>query len=361
VSIAIDEHYIFEPKYSTSSKLLENIKQIAVLISEFNQADCSKTILVDLEQLARESSAHSSTSIEGNPLPLTEVKKILKTRPEHIRDTEREILNYNEALIFLRDQNQSSHKEFINFKLISEVQAKVLNKLLPKALLGKLRKEAVFVNDPKLRKTVYWPPDDKDVKILLTGLIKYINANRDLDPIILSGIFHKQFVIIHPFLDGNGRTARLLTKHLLANLGLNTFPLFSFEIYYNRNVSKYFQQVGVKGDYYDIYKRIDFTEWLEYFSDGVIDELLRVGAELRQRTELMSGNGVLQCQQSPETRLEAYHELILQYIKEHGYINDKLYSTLTERAKATRSLDFKKLMQLGLIKRYGLGRATYYR
>lgn len=359
MSPTVDESYIFTPKYSISLKLLENIKQISVLISELNQVVCSETVLVDLEQLARESSAHSSTSIEGNPLPLTEVKKILKNKPEHIRDTEREIVNYNEALIYLRDLKHPSDGELVNLKLVNDIQSKVLNKLLPKPLLGKLRKEAVFVNDPKLRRTVYWPPDDKDVKTLLTGLLKYINVNRDLDPIILSGIFHKQFVIIHPFIDGNGRTARLLTKYLLANLGLNTFPLFSFEIYYNRNVSKYFQMVGVKGDYYDIYKDIDFTEWLEYFSDGVIDELLRVGAELKQRMALITKNEI--SQQNPDSRLEAYHELILKYIKEHGYINDKFYSALTERAKATRSLDFKKLMQLGLIKRYGQGRATYYK
>lgn len=59
-------------------------------------------------------------------------------------------------------------------------------------------------------------------------------------------------------------------------MGLNTFSLFSFESYYNRNVSKYFQCVGEKSDYYELQKKIDFTLWLEYFCEGVLDEKLRV-------------------------------------------------------------------------------------
>ncbi len=67
---------------------------------------------------------------------------------------------------------------------------------------------------------------------------------------------------------------------LLASLGLNIFALFSFENYYNQNTSRYFRQVGVYGNYYEIAESVDFTPWLEYFSDGIIDELLRVEAEI---------------------------------------------------------------------------------
>ena len=74
-------------------------------------------------------------------------------------------------------------------------------------------------------------------------------------------------------MDGNGRTTRLITKVLLAKMKLNTFNLFSFENYYNQ-MSQYFQTVGEYGDYYELADKIDFTDWLEYFSDGLIDELL---------------------------------------------------------------------------------------
>ena len=67
-------------------------------------------------------------------------------------------------------------------------------------------------------------------------------------------------------------------------MGLNTFNLFSFENYYNKNVTRYFQYVGERGDYYDLKDKIDFTNWLEYFTEGIIDELLRVQEILPQIT-----------------------------------------------------------------------------
>ncbi len=339
---------MFKPQYSITAKLLENIKRIAVLISDLNNKSFPKTVLVELEKNARALSAHSSTSIEGNPLPLTEVKKILKNNPTHIRDTEQEVLNYNLALEYLNKLKPSN--QLINLELILSIQKLVMNKLLNTKQIGKIRKEPVFVNNPKTGKTIYWPPEHKETQKLLEDLIIFTNKNKSkIDYLILAGIFHKQFVIIHPFIDGNGRTTRLVTKHLLANLGLNTFNLFSFENYYNKNVSKYFQKVGVLGNYYDVEHEIDFTEWLEYFTDGIIDELIRITTELKHNTI------------SPETELETYHKKLIHYIETHGYINDKLYANLTDRAKATRSLDFRKLIDLGIIEKQGKGRATYYK
>ena len=89
----------------------------------------------------------------------------------------------------------------------------------------------------------------EDVPKLTQGLVNFVQDNRSkIDPIILAAIFHKQFVIIHPFIDGNGRTVRLATKAILASLGINTFYLFSFENYYNKNVTSYFSHVGEKGN-----------------------------------------------------------------------------------------------------------------
>ena len=104
-------------------------------------------------------------------------------------------------------------------------------------------------------------------------------------------------------MDGNGRTARLATKVLLAQMGLDTFHLFSFENYYNKNVSRYFQTVGEYGDYYELQEKIDFTLWLEYFTEGIIDELLRV-QKLLPETKL-----------GPQAQLQPHHLKLLDYIK----------------------------------------------
>lgn len=340
---------MFDPKYTISNRLLANIKRIAEIIADLNSRSFSGLVLAEFERRAREISAFSSTSIEGNPLPLTDVKRILKNRPENVRDSEKEVLNYNKALTELNALIKNE-KIIFDLSLILRIQKTITTDLIEKYRSGKLRQEPVFVNNPKTRQTVYWPPDQNDVAELLSELLDYINKNENkIDPLVLAGIFHKQFVVIHPFIDGNGRTARLATKVLLAKMGLDTFSLFSFENYYNQNVSRYFEEVGILGNYYDIKDHIDFTYWLEYFTDGIIDELLRVEKELEKEAI------------SPDKELKSHHKKIIEYIKKNGYISDRDYAKSTNRAKPTRTLDFKKLIDLEIIERLGEGRATYYK
>lgn len=340
---------MFDPKYTITPELLINIKRIAVLAADLNNRQFSKTVLMKLEKSASELSVYSSTSIEGNPLPLTEVKKILKNKPSHLRNSEKEIINYNHALENLKVLTDKK-TAVPTLKLILDIHKAIMDGLIAKGKCGHLRREPVFVNNPKKNQPIYLPPDHKDVKALMEDLISYVKKNqKKTDPLILAGLFHRQFVIIHPFADGNGRTARLATKVLLAAMGIDTFNLFSFENYYNQNVTRYFEKVGVMGNYYELKSLIDFTDWLTYFTGGIIDELLRVKKELGRSFA------------TPETTLKDYHHQILDIIKENGFITDKDYSRLTDRAKATRSLDFNKLIDMGLIERAGKGKSTYYR
>jgi Fic family protein len=339
---------MFQPQYTITDRLLANIKRINNLVNELNDKRFPNVVLLELERSAREVSTYASTSIEGNPLPLTEVKKILKAKPAYIRDSEKEVLNYNQALQNLNKQLESGEIK-LSLHFILNIQKQVIEGLLPIFETGFLRKKPVVVNDPRTGQPVYLPPDVKDVKPLCENLVEFINSSKNtIDPLILAGVFHKQMVIIHPFMDGNGRTTRLVTKALLAAMGLNTFNLFSFENYYNNNVTKYFQTVGEFGNYYELVEKIDFTYWLEYFTEGIIDELLRVQKLLPK----ISVN--------PESELQPYHLKVLEFIQKKGFISDSDYTKLTGRAKATRALDFQKLTELGIIERRGKGRATYY-
>lgn len=340
---------MFIPDYIISLKLLENIKQISLLTAELNNKRFSKPVLMDLLKQAHEISAYASTSIEGNPLPLTEVKKLLKNHPRQVRDSEREVLNYNNALVWLEKETQKKGFKF-DLKFVLEIHKRITTGLISPSRCGQLRTDAVFVNDPARQKTVYWPPDHQDLPLLMKNLFNFVEKNQSqIDPLLLAGLFHKQFVIIHPFIDGNGRTVRLATKVLLFAMGLNTVNLFSFENYYNKNVSQYFEKVGGQGNYYDLYPQIDFTPWLEYFTDGIIDELWRVSKILKKK------------QISPQTILQTHHQEILDYLKTNSFITDKIYSTLTKRAKPTRNNDFNRLIALDLIERVGKGKSTIYR
>jgi len=339
----------WSPQYTITDKLLLTIRKIGEALGEIKSFTLTDKALARLELKARELSSFASTSIEGNPLPLTDVKRLLKSRPTNIRDTEREVLNYNKALQSLHKSVRS--KSFkLNFSTFEKLQAQIVKGLMENPVdCGRLRQEPVIIRNPrKPDQIVFIPPDSKDVKRLTSDLIAFINKKiGKIDPIILAGLFHRQSVIIHPFMDGNGRTTRLLTTAILGKAGLDLFEVFSFENYYNQNITRYFKAVGLVGEYYEQEGTIDFTEWLEYFAEGIFDELSRV------RKALPESMG-------PPPRLEPHHHNILNYIDEHGSITQREYGAISSRSLASRKLDFEKLLDLKLIEAKGRGRGTYY-
>ena len=340
---------LWKPKYTITDKLLFTIREIGEAIGEIKSFHLTGKALAKLELDARELSSYASTSIEGNPLPLTDVKRLLKSKKVHVRDTEREVLNYNKALQALYAAVRS--KVFrLNIATLEKIQKQVVAGLMDNpADCGHLRQAPVIIRNPrKPDEVVFIPPDAKDVKQLTADLMGFINDHiGKIDPVILAGLFHRQCVIIHSFMDGNGRSTRLLTTAVLGKAGLDLFEIFSFESYYNQNITRYFKAVGLEGDYYELKDTIEFTAWLEYFADGILDELRRVRKALPATLE-------------PKPRLEPHHRRILDYISEHGSITQREYAEISPRSLASRKLDFDKLLDLGFVESKGTGRGTYY-
>ncbi len=337
----------WQPEYTITDRLIVTMRRIGEAIGEIKALGLSASVLARLELEARALSSHASTSIEGNPLPLTDVRRLLKGDPAHIRDTEREVLNYNTALGKIHADVKSGMFH-LDIARMQSIQATIVDGLMDNPEhVGKMRREPVVIRDPQQPDVVVFiPPDHKDVPRLAEELIDFVaERGREADPIILAGLFHRQCVIIHPFMDGNGRTARLLTTAILGLGGLDIFEIFAFENYYNRNIGRYFQAVGLRGDYYDCEPSIDFTAWLEYFADGILDELRRVHGSIPA---------------TAPARLEGHHRRLLGYIGEHGSISQREYGQISNRSLAARKQDFHKLLELGLIERQGGGRSTYY-
>lgn len=338
---------MWQPEYEITNKILSTIRQIGEVMGAIGASGLSTTTLAGLEKDARELSTFASTSIEGNPLSLTDVKHILKNKPDNLRDTEREIVNYNKALehVYKKVKNE---KFRLNIAELENIQAIITEGLMDNAAdIGHLRQRPVIIRDPKdINNIVFIPPDFKDVYKLTEDLCNFTNGNKGkVDPVILAGIFHRQSVIIHPFMDGNGRTTRVVTTALLGMLGLNIFKIFSFENYYNRNITRYFNKVGLTGDYYD-HKKIDFTGWLEYFADGILDELKRVQKNIKAKDTII--------------RIPEHYKIILDYLAEHGSISQMEYGNISKRSLAARKQDFMKMHQMGLIESRGKGKNTYY-
>jgi Fic family protein len=102
-------------------------------------------------------------------------------------------------------------------------------------------------------------------------LVAWLNAEKELHPVLESGIAQFQFVHIHPFRDGNGRTSRLLSTLCLYRAGYDFKKLFSISEYYDRDRKAFYDALqGVRE------RGMDFTGWLEYFVSGLSIQLAEV-------------------------------------------------------------------------------------
>jgi len=337
---------MFKPSYNISNKLLSNIKNITAVITELNYKRYQQAILEQIEKNSRELSIYATAGIERSRLSRKEIKEIIEKDYEKLEKSEKEVLNHYNCIKELnKNKNQT-----ISLELILKINRKLVDGPKKEGGPGRLREESVFVNSSKKENKGYWPPDHKDIAKLMNHLLYFVIKNSNMiDPLIIAGIFYKKFISIHPFMECNDRTALLATRIILADIGLNNIELCSFENYYNNNIAGYIKNINVPGNYYDTDDLIDYSRWLEYFTDGILDELLRIKG-------LLSEISI-----DPGTELFAHHRSIIGFIEKKGYIMDRDYAKLMDRAKATRSLDFKKLINMGLIERKGKGRATYYK
>ena len=223
---------------------------------------------------------HYSTYIEGNRLTLEQVQDLIKigsTFPGRKRD-EKEILGYYAALEEIKKLS-SIHKPLTQ-EDIQYLHALVLGGGKVKVKPTPYRDCQNTIYDAGSKKIVYLPPEAKDVKKLMSDLVEWINQSEQNNfpcPLI-AAIVHYQFATIHPYYDGNGRTARLLATVILHRGGYDLKGLYSLEEYYAKNLQDYYNaiSIGPSHNYYFGRADADITPWMNYFCNGMIDSFEKV-------------------------------------------------------------------------------------
>ena len=212
----------FEPKYKITDKILNNISQIMAGREVIEQSKLIPKWELKLKKEARIHNAHSSASIEGNKLTLKQVAALAENKEVVATEKDKkEVLNYLKALDLIPEY---STKKIIDVKLFLEIHKIVtIGTLRDKKDCGAFRDRQVFVgrrifDGTSFKEIVeYTPPKTKDVPRLVGEFLDWLNSNKikEINPVILAGIVHYEIEKIHPFIDGNGRSARLMASLVL--------------------------------------------------------------------------------------------------------------------------------------------------
>lgn len=256
-------------KVTLTNEILKYITEIDRNKYNVSSVKLTQTVANKLRKNSKKKSAYASNRIEGNPLSEKQVDEVIEAdERKHFLKPEQEVRNYFLALNFL--EKKVNKKEKFSKELILEVQ-KLVEKGASKekiGLRGPMPPGVLFaVYDSKSGRPDYIPPEYSDIPGLLDELVEYVNTTDD-HPLIIAAIVHYQLVTIHPFEDGNGRTARLLSGYILDLNGYGFNGIGSLEEYFAYDIDEYYEsiQMGLPALYYLGRENPPHPEiWINYF------------------------------------------------------------------------------------------------
>ncbi len=334
------------PKYTLTNTLLNNITEIERLYGQIESFRIPKKLELNLNRDNLIKSSYASNAIEGNPLTLPEVTNLLLDDRVPTNRDEKEVVNYFQILSALTEYKQKK----LSVDLTKEIHKLILQGVDKTA--GEIRNRKVVVGkfigekETATLRVKHDPPfhQRKQIEAGLRPLFEWTESTEKLPIIIKTGIFHHEFVYIHPFEDGNGRVCRILTALVFIKA--------------DYLINKYF----VLDDYYDIDKTLysdklhtadsgDKTQWLEYFSDGVKHSLIGALARVKNAAQTLS----------VKDRPTKKEDQVLQLMQEQPELTstDLARKLGVSRQQAHNLLS--ALVSKGFIDRQGTTKSSYYK
>lgn len=345
----------FKPKYTITEKILNNLTSITSAREIIEQAHLVPKWEAKLRRQALLHSTHSSTAIEGNKLTLEQVEALADGKKIIATDKDKqEVLNYLEALGKISVMGKKGEIRKQNLLNMHKMVTK--NTLANLSDCGVFRKIQVYVgkrifDGTGFREIVeYMPPKAEEVPKLVEELLDWLNNEKtwEINPVLLAGIVHYEIAKIHPFVDGNGRTARLLATLVLYLSGFDHRRIFALDDYYDRDRNAYYAALKTVDK-----KTKDLTAWLEYFSDGVTFSVNEVKEAVLKLGSKAKGT-------KAQIALTEKQMKIVEYINVHGKVTNRDLQTLFKISAQAVHKELTKLVELKVIKPQGKGRSLYY-
>jgi len=342
---------MFEPKFTYTPKIVNELAAIERLYGQLLGEKLIPSLALKLSEENQILATHHSTSIEGNPLAPADVTNIVLGDQIPVTKSEKEVKNY--FTVLNRIAVLAKKHEPITTDLTQKLHHDLMLGL-DKEVLGKFRDGPVFVgHKTKIELVVKHNPPFHSVKAIEKALINvygWLIRKDDLHPLIKAGIFHHEFAYIHPFFDGNGRLARILTTYYLL---LN-----------NYEVSKFF----ILDDFYDIDRQLysdtlhtadkgDNAAWLEYFLEGIAVSLQGALARIND----LKQKSLEEVKGEKRAIVTSREEEVLQIVLDKKAVKTSdIQDALSVTRQQAHAL-LHSLVKKGLLEKFGKTKNSYYK
>lgn len=385
----------YSPTYTITNKILKNVGLIDSAREVITNAPLVPSWERRFQAEARAKIIHHGTHLEGNDLNLEEVEQILdpnppsplspgtvpdrnaRVQPEqgssadegtvpsgtsfpaHERDIQ-EVINYRSVMEYLDTLVTVSPDKSLAFhfpltpQILQEIHRLTVANLLPESEAGHYRHVKVVIRNTETQEITFRPVPPTEVAYYIDELFTWLSSEdgKSTHPLLKAGILHYELVKIHPFVDGNGRTARAMALLLLFLEGYQVKKFFALEEYYDHHRSEYYaslQSANQSGD---------LTSWLEYFTLGIAIEFNRVKTLVQKLSldlHLKSTIG------GKQITLSERQIKLVEYIERHGEISmGNVRDLLPDVSDDTILRDLRDLVQKKLLFKKGQTKGSKY-
>lgn len=344
---------MFAPSFTITNKILQHISKIEAAEELIKHSPLLPLWEKEFKEDAIVRSAYHGTHIEGNALQKGDAKDILLGkevigRPRDIQ----EIINYRKVIELIEDEAKKKIDK-VTEPLIKKLHRTLIFHILSDDLAGEYRLKQVVIKNSQTGEVTFRPPPPIEVPYLMREFLYWLNRENtdELHPVLKAGIAHHELVRIHPFIDGNGRVARVLATLILFLGGYDIRKFFSLEEYYDRDAASYYHnlQKATNGN---------LSLWLEYFTLGASIEFEKIKEKifkLSKDVKLKERFG------GQQIYLTSRQMQIVEYIQEVGYLQNQSFPTVfPDVSEDTVLRDLQELIKKGLIKKIGSTKAARY-
>jgi len=339
----------YAPKFTITSGILKSISAIENAKAIIETSPLLPLYERQFKNDANVRMAHFGTAVEGNKLDLGNVRKIIDGKGDKVIGRERdiqEVLNYRQVVSFIDKYQERS----ISANTIKKINAITTEKTVAEEYRGKYRHSQNYFVNLVTGERIFTPPPADEVVAHMEEFIDYINSKESGEnhPAIRAGIIHDRIVSIHPFADGNGRTARACATLSLYLDKYDIKKFFSLEEYYDLDVLSYYKAISEGHD--------DLTCWISYFCQGLAVEL----SHIKERVLKMSRDVKIK-EKVGQIYLSERQEKIIDFLNANGRLKNRDFAKIfPDISEDTVLRDIKDLIKNKIAVKKGSTKSSFY-
>jgi len=355
---AVKLFVMYTPKFNISNKILRNIASIEASKEVIENAPLVPFYEKKFKSDALIRSVYHSTHIEGSDLTIEQTKRIIEGEEITARERDiQEVINYRN-MIKLLDELAAKRGGY-SLEDILEIHKELVRGIVDDNEAGVLRKTQVIVKNEETGEIVLSPPSFLEVPYILEDFLEWLNSEegKEVHPILRAGIAHYILVAVHPFVEGNGRTARGFSNLIMVKEGYDIKRFFSLEEHFDSDVFLYYKSLAEVDKQSKNLAARDLTSWLEYFTEVVNLEL----AKVKERVRKISVDLKLKGKIGEQVTLTERQMKLVEYLSEYNQATmQELKNVLPMVSEDTILRDIEKLLEKKVIRKEGKTKGAKY-